>query len=103
MEALVARRVESLRQIKETGKSFEDITPDGRCYRIHRRRAAAGGTVTVMTDVTEQKQAEQELTNKEAELHVALDNMPGGLVYTDEDSEDRLLQRPLQGDVSGPS
>ena len=83
VEALVARRVESLRH--PTGKSFEDITPDGRCYRIHRRRAAAGGTVTVMTDVTEQKQAEQELTNKEAELHVALDNMPGGLVYTDED------------------
>src|SRR5262245_51764224 len=82
VEAQVARRVESLRH--PTGKSFEDITPDGRCYRIHRRRAA-GGTVTVMTDVTEQKRAEQELANKEAELHVALDNMPGGLIYTDED------------------
>ena len=53
--------------------------------RIHRRRAAAGGTVTVMTDITEQKEAEQELASKEAELHVALDNMPGALVYTDEE------------------
>jgi class 3 adenylate cyclase/PAS domain-containing protein len=83
VEALVARRVESLRH--PTGKSFEDITPDGRCYRIHRRSTATGGAVTVMTDVTERKRAEQELANKEAEFHVALDNMPGALVYTDED------------------
>ena len=53
IEALVGQRVESLRN--PTGKSFEDRTPDGRCYRILRRRAASGGTVTVMTDVTEQK------------------------------------------------
>ena len=46
--------------------------------------SAAGGTVTVMTDITEQKQAEQDLADKEAQLQVALDNMPGALVYTDE-------------------
>jgi hypothetical protein len=48
--------VESLRH--PTDKSFEDITADGGCYRVMRRRAAAGGTVTVMTDVTEQKRTE---------------------------------------------
>jgi class 3 adenylate cyclase/PAS domain-containing protein len=80
--ALVARRVESLRN--PSGRSFEDHTPDGRCFRILRRRVAAGGTVTVMTDITEQKQAEQDLAKSEAQLHVALDNMPGALVYTDE-------------------
>jgi adenylate cyclase len=58
-DELVARRVESLRN--PSGKSFEDRTPDGRCYRIRRRRAAAGGTVTVMTDITEQKQPEHDL------------------------------------------
>ena len=51
-----------------------------------------GGTITVMTDVTEQKRAEQELVVKEAELHVALDNMPGALVYTDERSQNRFLE-----------
>jgi class 3 adenylate cyclase/PAS domain-containing protein len=81
VDALVARRVDSLRN--PTGKSFDDRTPDGRCYRIYRRRAAAGGTVTVMTDITEQHQAERDLARKEAQLHVALDNMPGALVYTD--------------------
>ena len=38
-----------------------------------------------MTDITEQKQAEQTLTEKEAQLHIALDNMPGALVYTDQE------------------
>ena len=45
----------------------------------------AGGTVTVITDVTELRQAEARLAHKEAELHVALDNMPGALAYTDEE------------------
>ncbi len=81
-DAQVARRVESLRN--PTGRSFEDHAPDGRWYRLLRRRVAAGGTVTVITDITEQKQAETELADKEAQLHVALDNMPGALVYTDQ-------------------
>ena len=81
VEAQVARRIESLRN--PTGKTLEDHTPDGRWYRVVRSRVALGGTVSVTTDVTEQKQAELRLAAKEAELHVALDNMPGALVYTD--------------------
>jgi class 3 adenylate cyclase/PAS domain-containing protein len=81
VETQVAQRVESLRN--PSGRSFEDHAPDGRWYRILRRRVAGGGTVTVMTDITEQKQAEAYLAEREAELHVALDNMPGALAYTD--------------------
>ena len=61
------------------------VTPDGRVYRIVRRRAEGGGTVTVITDVTDFKRAEETLARKEAVLHAALDNMPGALVYTDAD------------------
>ena len=82
VEALVARRVESLRH--PSSQSHEDHAPDGRWFRVLRRRVAAGGTVTVMTDITDQKRAEQDLAAKESELHVALDNMPGALVYTDD-------------------
>ena len=78
----VERRIESLRN--PTGMSFEDHTPDGRWYRITRRRTSGGGAVTVMADITEQKLAEADLAGKEAQLLVALDNMPGALVYTDE-------------------
>jgi PAS domain S-box-containing protein len=83
VDVLVAERIESLRN--PSGRSFEDHTPDGRWLRIRRRRAVTGGTVTVMTDITEQKQVEENLAEKEAQLHAALDNMPGALVYTDED------------------
>jgi class 3 adenylate cyclase/PAS domain-containing protein len=82
VDALVAQRVESLRNPADRG--FEDRTPDGRWLRIRRRRAKGGGTITVMTDITDQKQAEWSLAAKEAQLHAALDNMPGALVYTDE-------------------
>jgi len=81
VEAHVAKRVESLRN--PSGVSFEDHTPDGRWYRVLRRRVAGGGAVTVMTDITDQKLSEEVLADKQAQLHVALDNMPGALVYTD--------------------
>jgi class 3 adenylate cyclase/PAS domain-containing protein len=83
VDTLVAQRVESLRN--PSGKSFEDHTPDGRWYRILRRRLGQGGTVTVMTDITEQKQAELALADKDGQLQIALDNLPGALVYTDDD------------------
>jgi class 3 adenylate cyclase/PAS domain-containing protein len=81
VDTLVAKRVESLRN--PSGKTFEDRHPDGRVYEVYRRRAATGGTVTVITDITGLKRAEENLARKEAQLHVALDNMPGALVYTD--------------------
>ncbi len=59
VDALLAKRVDSLRN--PSGKSFEDRTPDGRIYRIGRRKVASGGTVTVMMDITELKEAEQGL------------------------------------------
>jgi adenylate cyclase len=79
--ALVAKRVASLRN--PSSASFEDRAPDGRVYRILRRRVADGGVVTVMTDITEEKRTEGENAAKEAQFHAALDNMPGALVYTD--------------------
>ncbi len=83
VDALVAERVESLHN--PLNKTFEDHTPDGRVYRIGRRRVAAGGTVTVMTDITELKRAEHAVEEKETQLRVAMDNMPGALAYTDEE------------------
>jgi class 3 adenylate cyclase/PAS domain-containing protein len=83
VDALVARRVESLRS--PSGIPFEDRTPDGRVYEVNRRPAVTGGTVTVITNITRLKRAEENLTRKEAELHVALDSMPGALAYTDDE------------------
>ena len=35
-------------------------------------------------DITDRKRAEQDVARKEAQLQVALNNMPGALAYTDE-------------------
>ena len=98
VDALVAQRVESLRN--PIGQELRGPHA-GRPVVSHSAAAglAGGGTVTVMTDITEQKQAERNLAEKEAQLHVALDNMPGALVYTDDDLNIVVLQRSLQGDV----
>jgi len=95
VDALVARRVESLRH--PVGYPLEDRTPDGKVYEVNRRKIASGGTVTVITEITRLKRTEESLAGKEAELHVALDNMPGALVYTDQDlnvvvCNDRFLE-----------
>ena len=83
VDQIVAQRIDSLRN--PTARSFEDRAPDGRWYRVMRRRVSGGGAITVMTDITEQKLVESALAEREAQLHVALDNMPGALAYTDED------------------
>ncbi len=58
-DAFVAERVESLRNPSD--KTSETRTPDGHIYEIHRRRVATGGTVTVMSDITERKRLEGDL------------------------------------------
>ena len=83
VDSLVARRVDSLRN--PSNQAFEDRTPDGHVYQVRRRRVEAGGVVTVIVDITEQKEVEHELAEREARIHVALDNMPGALAYTDAD------------------
>jgi class 3 adenylate cyclase/PAS domain-containing protein len=95
VDALVARRIESLRH--PVGYPLEDRLPDGRVYEVNRRKVASGGTVTVITEITRLKRAEEDVTRKEAELHVALDNMPGALVHTDQElnvvfCNDRFLE-----------
>jgi class 3 adenylate cyclase/PAS domain-containing protein len=82
IEPYVARRIESMRN--PTGQAFDDYAPDGRVFRVLRRKVDGGGTVTVISYICELKGAERVAAAKEASLHVALDNMPGALVYTDD-------------------
>ena len=41
--------------------------------------------LTVSIDITERKRAEHELAEKEAQIRIALDNMPGGMMLGDRD------------------
>ena len=97
---MVARRVESLRH--PTSKSFDDITPDGRCYRIYRRKAAARRH----GDGDDRRHAGEAGRAGTGEQGSRVS--PGARQHARRarphrrGPEHRLLQRPLQGDVSGP-
>ena len=83
VDELVERRLRGYTD-KETLR-VEERLPGGRVIELFRRPTDDGGTVGVVTDITERKQAEEALAEKEAQLRLALDNMPGGMVFIDRD------------------
>ncbi len=52
---------------------------------VHDEQGKYVRSLAVMIDVTERKRAEEELAEKEAQLRIALDNMPGGMALVDRD------------------
>jgi len=62
LDAFVAQRVEAIRN--PSGTTLDHRTAEGRIHEIRRRGVAGGGTVTVVTDVTEEKQAAEELSRQ---------------------------------------
>jgi signal transduction histidine kinase/ActR/RegA family two-component response regulator len=57
--AWLRKRLEARRQL---GSTMEQRLPDGRWLRIQDRRTADGGTVTVMSDITDLKQVSETLS-----------------------------------------
>lgn len=62
LDAFVAQRVEAIRNPLDT--TVDHRTPEGRIHEIRRRKVPGGGTVSVVTDVTEEKQAAEEVTRQ---------------------------------------
>jgi PAS domain S-box-containing protein len=84
VDQLVEERLELARKFES--HHFERIRPDGTVIEIHGVPLPdKDGMVTTYTDVTNLRRAERELANKEAQLRVARDNMPGGMTLVDSD------------------
>ena len=64
---------------------FERTRPDGVVLEIVGRPVASGGFVSTYTDISERRQAEADIAEKEARLRQALDNMAGGICMLDAD------------------
>ena len=57
IESVIAQRVEQLKRVH----SFERTRPDGTVLDVYRAPTPDGGFIAIYTDITERKQAEQEL------------------------------------------
>jgi PAS domain-containing protein len=62
---------------------LEYTLPSGQVLNVRYTPIADDGLGLAYADVTAGKRAEEQVAQKEAELQVALDNMPGALVFTD--------------------
>jgi PAS domain S-box-containing protein len=96
-EEWVAQR---LAQHRNPGDPFLQPQRDGRWIQISERKTRDGGTVGVLTDVTELKRREEELAKaiegKETALRllqVALDSIGYGVLFMDADLRIRLANR----------
>src|SRR5262245_41362365 len=82
-EAHAMSRMERVREQQPHELEYE--VAGGRILNIRYAPNPGGGIVLSYSDITERKLAERDVVRKEAQLHVALDNMPGALAYTDDD------------------
>ena len=65
--------------------SYERTIPGGRTLQLNVGPTPEGGYITIATDITERKRAEEELAGKEVQLNLALDNMSDAMVLFDQD------------------
>jgi sigma-B regulation protein RsbU (phosphoserine phosphatase) len=71
--------------VQTESTSWEERPVGGKILQVSTSPTPDGGVVNIVSDITERKQAEEALAEKEAHLRVALDNMPGGMVLEDRD------------------
>jgi two-component system sensor histidine kinase/response regulator len=74
----------------------------GRILDTRRGPTAEGGFVTVVRDITEQKQAQQALAETEEQLRTALDNMSDGLYMVDRDGIVQIVNQKYREYLSLP-
>jgi len=84
IEEQVQQRIDLSRKFE--AHHFERTRPDGLIIEIHGNPLPDNqGMVTTYTDITERKQAEEKIAAKEAQLRMAMENMPGAMLVVDSD------------------
>lgn len=72
---------------------FERTRPDGTVLEIRGRALPGGGFVSIYTDMTERKRAEEEVRRTASFLQAVLDHLPFGMMVVDKDIRCRYWNR----------
>lgn len=72
---------------------FERTRPDGTVLEIRGRPLPNGGFVSIYTDMTERKRAEEEVRRTASFLQAVLDHLPFGMMVVDKDIRCRYWNR----------
>lgn len=83
VEQQVQERIELARKFEP--HQFERSRPDGTVMEIRGVPVPGGGMVTTYTDITERKQAQLLIAEKEAQLRTTVEGMPGSVFMVDSD------------------
>jgi PAS domain S-box-containing protein len=82
-DTLADQRIELLFSGQESRSELS--VDDNHVYDVLLRTTDDGGIVITYTDITERKQTEAIIAEKEAQLRMAMDNMPGAMFVVDRD------------------
>lgn len=82
LDEMVAARMAVLSSRADV--DLDVLRPSGRITGSQLRTIEGGGTVIVVSDITERKKVETELEQKEKRLREAMDNMPGAMAFIDD-------------------
>lgn len=88
VEGMVAERINALQSGK--ARTVEIALTNGRIIELRQNPTEGKGVIVVSTDITERKKVEEEIATKEAQLRLAMDNMPGGMFTVDKDLKFQL-------------
>lgn len=86
-QAWIEKRI---KEHREPGPPVDQVQTDGRWVRMVKRKVSSGGIVTILTDITEQKETERGLRESHARLQAIVDANPIPTVITRAD-DGRIL------------
>lgn len=81
----------------------ELTTRDGRTLDMRHTPVEGGGAVVVLTDITERKQAEEQIAESENRFRTLVESSPVGLVIVSKDTGKRILVNSIAMDMFGLS
>jgi PAS domain S-box-containing protein len=92
-EEWVAERVA---QHRNPGAPIEQKFADGRVIRLSEYKTRSGGVVSIRTDITELKRAEEEARDSRDRIRLIADNLPASVTYFDTEQRFRFANRTAQ-------